>query len=833
MRLQPADSPLASAAVDMIVFGRLTLRRGPGEALRRVREIRAVRSSPLFSAEHYVGQRSDLAALPDPARHYVLYGAGEGLDPGLEFNTLAYLALNPDVAASGVNPLAHYERAGRQEGRSTSGEPSTAGPLRGWPLAHAASPSAELPLQARRPDDPVLEEAAAGESFLSHHRLLSEAPDFAAAVAALNAKPRSRALSGEGAEPGASIVIPVHGHLAYTLNALDSLISHHSRHSFEIVVVDDASPDESARYLAQVNGIRLIRQPENQGFLFSANAGAEQAQGRHIVMLNNDVRVVEGWLDALINGFFRFPVAGLVGSKLFNPDATLQEAGGIIWKDASAWNYGRGEDPNRPAYCYARQVDYVSGCALALPTAAWRELGGFDPAFAPAYCEDSDLAFRVRASGRQVWMQPLSRVIHYEGKSSGRDLTSGPKAFQLVNQEKLLRRWKPVLASHRSNGDRPEFERERGVERRVLVLDATTPSPTADAGSVTTTKIIGLFQQLGYKVTFAPVDNLLFERDLTPALQGSGVECLYAPYVSDLGQHLAAFGRVYDVIHVFRYSVLDKVLPLLKRHCPRVKIVFNNMDLHYLRVERQAETEQSSERREQARAMKAAELKVMAAADVICVPSLTEEALLKEALPGCRVALMPYIVDESRPVNRSTPPRDVMFLGGFRHTPNLDAIEWFARAVWPLVARRVKDARFVIVGAHPTPAIQALARQPNIAVTGRVEDLEPWFARTRVFVAPMRYGAGVKGKIYSALAHGTPVVSTPMGAEGMGLEAGVDVLEAETPEGFAEAVVRLYEDDALWAALSEAGPKRMARYHGMAAGEAALRTILRSVDAPA
>src|SRR5262249_15902471 len=149
--------------------------------------------------------------------------------------------------------------------------------------------------------------------------------------------------------------------------------------------------------LKNVPGLRLEINPAKLGFLRSTNRAAGFARGEYLFFLNNDTFVCEGWLEPLLSVFDHFPDAGVAGSKLIYPDGLLQEAGALIWEDGSAWNYGKFDDPDKPEYNYIREADYISGCAILIPRAFWRSLGGFDELYAPAYCEDSDLCFRVRA----------------------------------------------------------------------------------------------------------------------------------------------------------------------------------------------------------------------------------------------------------------------------------------------------------------------------------------------------------------------------------------------------------------------------------------------------
>jgi GT2 family glycosyltransferase len=372
--------------------------------------------------------------------------------------------------------------------------------------------------------------------------------------------------------------------LPYTLNCLHSLLMHGARYSAEIIVIDDCSPDRSTeQYVPQIEGIRFHRQEKNGGFIRSCNTGGGLARGRYVIMLNNDTRVVDEWLDELIDAFTLFPGAGLIGSKMLYPDGALQEAGGILWRDGGAWNYGRNDDPNDPRYCFARQVDYISGCSLALRKETWDALGGFDPHYTPAYAEDADLCQRVIARGLEVWFQPRSRVVHYEGKTSGTSTSGGVKAYQVTNLRKLFLRWRDRFEGFRRNAEAPYLERERQVRKRILFVDAVTPTPDQDAGSVQTVMGLRCAQAAGYKACFVPEDNWLFEPRYTPRMQREGVECFYAPFVVGLDNYLGRYGALFDVVVVYRVGVLHKALPIIRQFAPQALVLFHVADLHYLR----------------------------------------------------------------------------------------------------------------------------------------------------------------------------------------------------------------------------------------------------------
>lgn len=621
-------------------------------------------------------------------------------------------------------------------------------------------------------------------------------------------------------DPEVSIVIPVFNHFEYTYACLESIAAHTDRPSYEVIVVDDCSHDATARMLDSVDGVRVVRNPRQLGFIGACNAGAAAARGRYLVLLNNDTEVRDGWLRELRDTFDAEPRAGLVGSKLVYPDGRLQEAGGIVWRNGAAWNVGRSADPNDPRYAYLRRVDYCSGACIMLPTELFRSLGGFDTHFAPAYFEDTDLAFRVRAAGREVFYQPLSEIIHLEGVTSGTDVNSGVKRHQIINAGKFAARWGAQLGHHRSYGDEPDLEKDRGVRGRILVIDAVTPEPDRESGGLRMFNLLQVLRGLGFKVTFAAA-NLAHVERYTAALQRRGIEVLHHPYVASLLRYVRQEGDQYDLIIFSRVDVAGELLPAARAATQRPRLVFDTVDLHHLREERAARLAGDADLLARARQRREHELRLTRLADCTWVVSEYERELLQAACPAARVRVVSNIHDVPGCAAPFGERRDLMFLGGFGHPPNTDAVLWLAEEILPRVRARLPEVKLFVVGNNPPESVRRLASE-RVIVTGYVADLDPYLRRCRLSVAPLRYGAGVKGKINMSLAHGLPVVATSLAVEGMRLGHEQEVLVADDAAAFAEAVVRLYGDEALWQKLSRNGVAHTERHFSFAAATAAV-----------
>jgi GT2 family glycosyltransferase/glycosyltransferase involved in cell wall biosynthesis len=601
--------------------------------------------------------------------------------------------------------------------------------------------------------------------------------------------------------PTVSIVVPIHNQAECTIRCLASIQRHSPGIAYEVIVVDDESDLATFYALQAIPGLRVIRNFQNRGFLHSCNRGALNARGDYVLLLNNDTEVTAGWLQAMLDVFQIRADAGLVGARLIYPDGKLQEAGGIVWRDASAWNYGRGQDPSRPEFNYLKEADYCSAAAVMLPRRLWEDLSGFDPRYAPAYFEDTDLAFRVRAAGFKVYFQPKATVIHHEGQSNGTDLASGIKQFQALNFRKFFARWQTVLErEHFPLGERVFQARDRSAGKPCIVfVDHFVPQPDRDAGSRSIFHYLQIFTEAGFNVKFIG-DNLGQPKRYTERLELMGIEVLpFANSPEPLEAWIRENGRYVDYAFLSRPYVAIACADLFRAHS-QAKLLFYGHDLHFLRTQEEQRLTGASSMGPAER-LQEAERAAWSKVDVIYYPAAEECAYVKSIVPEKTVRVLPvYVLPDNAPSNpaRFEETSGLILVAGFAHPPNRDALAWFAAEILPLIRQKHPQVPVRICGSNLTEQLKALAGN-NVEFHQDVSDaeLEALYRASRVAVVPLRYGAGVKGKVVEALFREVPLVMTPAGAQGLpGVESVASVVE--DPKAFADEVCRLLEDHTAW-----------------------------------
>ncbi len=614
-----------------------------------------------------------------------------------------------------------------------------------------------------------------------------------------------------------SIIIPVFNKIEYTKKCLEAIRKNTPAEKYEIIVIDNASTDGTNDFLKlQGNGIKLITNTQNMGFTFACNQGAKIATGEFVLFLNNDTEPQTGWLESMVELMQSDNMIGITGSKLIYPDGRLQEAGGIVFSDGSGWNYGRFDDPFKPQYNYVREVDYVSGASLMIRHPLLKKLNYFDERYSPGYYEDTDLCFGARSLGYKVMYCPFSIVIHHEGITSGTDIKSGMKKFQVINRKKFINKWKEDLKKQYLPDSKNVINAsERNTKGNIIIIDPFLPKFDRASGSLRLYSMIKILKEHNYHITFI-ARNGRGQKQYERILNFIGIE-VYATdpeRLKKLGINFDAKPiniaeiltiRHYDIAILSFYEIAVQYLDIIRIYSPETKILIDTVDIHFVREIRMAEVMNDKTLFRKAHKTKNEELSIYRKADAIITVTDKDWEHVSGYLPGMKHFVIPNIHEISEETIENTSRKGLIFVGNFNHPPNADAILFFINDIFPIIKKKINDVTFTIVGNNPPEEILKLHNNKDILVTGYVPSTTPYLQSARVSVAPLRYGAGMKGKIGEAMSHGLPVVTTSIGAEGMGIVNGENALVADTPDEFAEQVYQLYTDDNKWIKISESG----------------------------
>ncbi len=551
------------------------------------------------------------------------------------------------------------------------------------------------------------------------------------------------------------------------------------------------------------------------------NAEAAAAQADLLAIWDGVSAPLAGWLEAMARAFERFPDAGMVGAALLLRDGRLVAAGARIAPDGRLRPIGVGESADHPAFASVAAVEAVPLGAVMVPASVWREFGGLDLSIVVPEFAVADLAGRMRRAGLRVLCQPSARLTK----------ATPPKTAE--GWAESLGRWRVRRAEAAGGHGLAALGLQRPAAPRALFVDNFVPTADRDSGSADVHGLLRLFVSLGYHVTLLPVGDLTRADDYVEDLRQAGVCVVANGFVRSAEAYLAAEPDAFDLIMLFRGSLAGgTLLDSLQAHSPRARLVFNTVDLHFLRLERQALLTQSAGTLAQAFRAEQIELAAIARADCTLLLSDAEQSLIADLLPRARTCVVPI----ARAIKGRQAPfagrRGVLFVGGFRHQPNVDAMVSFVRDVWPLVRSRLCTS-LSIVGADAPPEISSLSNDGDgISVLGHVADLDAALAACRLTVAPLRFGAGLKGKIVTSLAVGVPCVASPIAVEGMNLVDGLHVRVAATSAAFADAIIDVHESEGTWTALSDHALDIATRQFSEAAARPRIAAMLRDLGLP-
>ena len=626
--------------------------------------------------------------------------------------------------------------------------------------------------------------------------------------------------------PIVSIVIPVFNNWRYTYACLQAIRERSGDDMpYEVIIADDGSTDDTRIMLDRIKGFHGLKNTSNLGFVRNCNNAVNHARGKYVVFLNNDTEVQSDWLIPLVNLFERFSNVGMVGGRLLYADGRVQEAGGIILQNGWGHPYGRGANPASYEFNYVKEVDCLIGACLMVEKSVFLSLGGFDESFAPAFYEEFDFAFTLRKHGYKIMYQPASSILHFESSSYGAELRGKQST---INHQKFCRKWQNVLKQQAISKDDLFLARDRSQGKKIiLVIDDKVPEYDRHAGGLTIYQYVRLFCDMGFKVIFLP-DNLCPLAPYTSELQQLGVEVIYGDI--NIKEWLSEYGKYLHYAWLSRPDIASKYIDLLK-NLTTTKILYYTVDLHYLRERRRYELDHNPVNLIASQRLKKQEFGLFSQVDVILTPSTDEKRVIKESFPHKNVFTISPLFYKFSPENTQASAdfaerEGILFLGGFGHLPNVDAVLWFVKEILPRIREQLPEVTFTVAGSNPPQEILALQNE-SLRVTGYVPDLQPLFEKARVFVAPLRYGAGVKGKIITSMVYDVPVVTTSIGNEGINLADGQEALIADGPEAFAASTVELYTNQALWERLAHEAQTFVRHHFGVEKAQQLIQTVMR------
>lgn len=639
----------------------------------------------------------------------------------------------------------------------------------------------------------------------------------------------------QSAAPDVSILLVLYNQAELTFGCLGSILETLGTASltFEVIIVDNKSTDLTEALLERIDGATILRNAANLHFLKAVNHGSKVVRGRTILLLNNDAQLLPGSVASALRTLDSSPNIGAVGGRIILPDGTLQEAGSIVWQDGACSGYGRGQDPTNPDFMFQRDVDYCSGAFLLTPTAVFKELGGFDERFSPAYYEETDYCLRLWETGRRVVFDPDVAIIHYEfGSSSGAPealalQASNHKIFSAQHRSWLARQFPAspanVLAARTA----------RSNARRILVLEDRVPKSELGTGYPRSNRLLHELVDAGAQVTLFPmhrhpetwltVRNALDKR----------IEVLIRAEGSQMRAYLNARRNHFDAIIVCRPHNMDVLLEAVGSERDLIgsaKLVYDAEALFVTRHLQKMAAEGNSPQDVDRHGLVAREVALTRLADAVISVAPAEQAILEDYGVE-RVYVLGHALDD-KPIPTSFEERDqILFLGAIQadDAPNADAVRWFASDILPYIRSSLGDEfRLTVVGKNQAPTVKALDGD-KIDLMGMVDDLTPALARARVLVVPSRFAAGIPLKAYQAAMLGIPMVVTNLIFEQLGWDRGSSVLVASESKAFADACVRLYTDKNLWEAVRLKALERVRRDCAPEAFTATIRKILSEI----
>jgi len=635
------------------------------------------------------------------------------------------------------------------------------------------------------------------------------------------------------ATPMVSIILVLHNRAELTLQCLYSILRS-DLDSYEVIIVDNDSKDETHRLLRKIKGAEILQNETNLHFLLACNQAAKKAKGEYLLFLNNDAQLVAGCISSALSTLNSADDIGAVGGKIILPDGTLQEAGSIIWQNGFCVGYGRGDSPFAPPYMYKRDVDYCSGAFLITYRELFLEDSGFDEAYSPAYYEETDYCVRLWKKGKRVVYDPTVIVFHYEFASSSSE--SSAINLQVEHRKIFVEKHKDWLQSQRAAATENVLAARVHVkegQNQILFLDDCVPHLTLGRGFPRSNRILTELVNLGHAVTFYP--TLKPQEEWSDVYQDipSEVEVMLDCGLQKLGEFLKDRSHYYDLIFISRPHNMASFKSILSENpdiCGRARIVYDAEALFcYREIEQRRLEGHGLSEVDEAQLIKD---EVSLADNCDCIVSVSDRESREFSRYGCQsVYTLGHSVEIAPTENDFDERGDILFVGAIHsiNSPNADSMIWFSNEILPLIQESLgKDLKLMIAGPSCQEFQTRLNHNPSVQLVGVVNDLTPLYNRARLFIAPTRFSAGIPLKVCEAAAYGLPLVATSLTGMQLGWSHERELLLADDPQDFADACIRLYEDRSLWNQLRKNMINRVGQEYSREAFSKQLRLVIDS-----
>ena len=625
-------------------------------------------------------------------------------------------------------------------------------------------------------------------------------------------------------KPKLAVVMVAHNRFELTMRSLASLRRNFAG-AVQLILVDNASTDETRHIGRYVAGATLLRNVQNLGFLKACNQALGHVMAPSLLYLNNDVELGHGAVEAALMRLQSAKDIGAVSGKVVRTHGRLQEAGSIIWDDGTTTGYLRDASPLAPEANFLRDVDYGSAVFLLCRADVVKELGGFDEDFMPAYYEDADLCVRMLKSGWRILYDPAVSVEHLEFGSAATSEASMA----------LMRRGRRIFRSKHKEflKDQPKADeqnilraRTRAARKRVLFIEDTVPLRRLGSGFVRSNDIVHAIDAAGYEVHVFPINGAPYDVMSLLGDMPERAEILYDREFTILDSFLAERGDLYDLVWVARTHNLRRVQAALGKVKVMAKVILDTEALASCRAAARAAL--AGEALDLSKALAEEFGGLMDVARVLAVNEA--EARVLQRLGYSNVSML-GTARNAEPTAASFAARaGLLFVGAVHQqdAPNEDSLRFYRQEIHPALARLMQNPPLLNVAGHVAAGVEMPALGAGVNLLGEVVDTTPLYEAARIFIAPTRFAAGTPYKIYEAAAMGLPCVVTTLLAEQLGWRDGEELLAvpADEPMAFAAAIARLYHDEALWMRLREGALKRLARENSPADFARAVKNLL-------